>query len=226
MSAAFKLLVFDWDGTLMDSEARIVNCLRAAIGEMQVAPRQRRELRNVIGLGLHEAIKTLYPAADQAFVETFAQAYRAYFLKIDQTPSGLFEGAWEVLAELKQQGFLLAVATGKARAGLERVFRLTRAHALFHASRCADETSSKPHPLMLREIVNELGVSATETLMIGDTVYDMQMSRDAGTHALAVSYGVHDLKRLLQHGPLGHIDNIVELPHWLDAWHRRIRHVS
>lgn len=218
MNVALKLLVFDWDGTLMDSEARIVNCLQAAIRDTRAPPREIMALRNVIGLALEEAIQMLYPRADQYFVEAFAEAYRAYFLEIDQTPSDLFEGAWNVLAELKKQGYLLAVATGKARAGLERVFRTTRACELFHTSRCADETSSKPHPLMLQEITSELGVAAAETLMIGDTEYDMQMSHKAGTHALAVSYGVHDLPRLLQHDPLGYIDNIMELPGWLDAW--------
>ncbi len=220
MNGAIKLLVFDWDGTLMDSEARIVNCLRAAIRDMQAAPRDKGELRNVIGLGLGEAIQTLYPEADHDFVDAFAAAYRTHFLDIDQTPSDLFEGALEVLTELKLQGYLLGVATGKARVGLERVFRLTRAHDLFHASRCADETGSKPNPKMLQEIVKDLGVRSEETLMIGDTEYDMLMSNNAGTHALAVSYGVHDLVRLLQHDPLGYIDNIVELPQWLDRWQR------
>lgn len=226
MSGALKLLVFDWDGTLMDSEARIVNCLQAAIRDTQAAPRERAVLRNVIGLALDEAIKTLYPEASQTFVETFAHAYRAHFVEIDQTPSDLFEGTWEVLAELKRQDYLLAVATGKARAGLERVFRSTQAHEFFDTSRCADETSSKPHPLMLQEIIDELGVRAAETLMIGDTEYDMQMSRKAGTHALAVSYGVHDLMRLLQHDPLGHIDDIIELPDWLYTRHGRIPQLS
>jgi phosphoglycolate phosphatase len=226
MSAVFKLLVFDWDGTLMDSEARIVSCLQKAIGDLQAAPRERDELRNVIGLGLHEAIVTLYPEADRIFVRAFAKAYRTHFLTLEQNPNELFEGALEVLAELKLQGYLLAVATGKARAGLEGAFRSTRAHEFFHASRCADETSSKPHPLMLQEVVSELGVKATETLMIGDTVYDMQMSHNAGTHALAVSYGVHELTRLLAHDPLGHIDNIIELPDWLDAWRGKIPHIS
>lgn len=224
MNSAFELLVFDWDGTLMDSEARIVNCLQAAIKDMQAAPRSKEVLRNIIGLGLIEAIQTLYPEADQAFVEAFAEAYRIHFLDIDQTPSALFEGARDVLKELKLQGYLMSVATGKARVGLERVFRSTGVQDLFHASRCADETSSKPNPMMLQEIVKDLGVSVDQTLMIGDTEYDMVMSQNAGTNALAVSYGVHNLSRLLQHCPLGHIDSIAELPNWLENWHRQYSH--
>jgi phosphoglycolate phosphatase len=218
MSGKFKLLVFDWDGTLMDSEARIINSMRCAITEIGVSPRHDSQLRNIIGLSLSKAVQTLYPDADSATLEGLIETYRRFFLNVDQTPSDLFRGVRDVLPRLKMQGYLLAVATGKARVGLEKVFNVTGVGDIFDASRCADETLSKPHPQMLREIMAVLGVTARETLMIGDTEYDMQMSRNAGTHALAVSYGVHDLPRLLKQCPLGHIDDIRELPTWLEKY--------
>jgi len=211
-----KLLVFDWDGTLMDSQARILNCMQAAIRKVGATSRSDEEILNIIGLGLVEAIQTLYPGQNRSFVYAFAQSYRKHFIELDQTPSILFDKAREVLQGLRDRDYLLAVATGKARQGLEKSFEATQLQELFHSSRCADETTSKPHPHMLQEIITDLGMSPAETLMIGDTEYDMQMSNHAGTHALAVSYGVHALPRLLRHNPLGYIDSIAELPQWLE----------
>ncbi len=218
MTCRFKLLVFDWDGTLMDSESRIVNCMRAAIEELNAPLRSDEEIRNVIGLGLIQAIDSLFPDENGAFIESIAKSYRYRYLENDDTPSPLFPGARQVLECLRNQGFLLAVATGKARVGLDRVLTMSGLGGLFHASRCADETLSKPHPQMLQEIIQELGVRAHETLMIGDTEYDMQMSLNAGTRALAVAYGVHALSRLLQQRPIGHIEAIDELPSWLENY--------
>lgn len=216
MKPSLKLLVFDWDGTLMDSEQRIVSCVQKAIRELGAEPRNNAQIRNIIGLGLVEAILALYPDADDRFVATITEAYRVSFLAWDQTPSNLFAGVPEVLEELSQQGYLLAVATGKSRHGLDSVLASTGLSERFHTSRCADETFSKPHPQMLVEIIADLGVEPAETLMIGDTEYDLQMSRNAGTDALAVSYGVHDLPRLLRHDPVGYIDEFTELPEWLE----------
>lgn len=213
----FKLLVFDWDGTLMDSEARIVTCLERAARDIGAPVPARERLRDVIGLGMAEAVQHLYPQADPGFVRGFIDAYREHFLFRDNTPSTLFPGVREVLESLAAQGLLLAVATGKARRGLDRALEETGLEELFHATRCADETFSKPHPQMLQEIMTDLDTEAEATLMIGDTEYDMMMARNAGTRALAVSYGVHELDRLLSHDPVGHIDTITELPEWLAA---------
>ena len=217
MSKAYELLVFDWDGTLMDSEARIVNCLTKSISDIGAAPRTRAELRNIIGLGLTEAVRALYADADAAFVQRFSEAYREHFLGQDDTPSILFEGAREVVEGLSEAGYLLGVATGKARRGLDRVLEAEGLAHLFHATRCADETFSKPHPQMLEEIMVDLDTAPARTLMIGDTEYDMQMARNARTAGLAVSYGVHELERLLACASEGHIDGIAELPGWLTA---------
>lgn len=218
----FELLVFDWDGTLMDSEARIVACLQGAIADLGLPGRDVAALRNIIGLGLAEAIETLFPGSDAATRQAVVERYRHHFLVADPTPSALFEGAAEVLHGLAAQGYLLAVATGKGRRGLDKVLEETGLAPLFHATRCADETFSKPHPQMLLELMDHLGADPRATLMIGDTEYDMEMARNARTHALAVSYGVHHPERLLKHQPLGCLDRIGDLPAWLEADERRL----
>lgn len=201
----------------MNSEARIVSCLQQAIADTGAAPREPADLSYVIGLGLNEAIHTLYPEGDGEFVTAFAAAYREHFLRSDRTPSELFEGAVSTLELLADQGYLLAVATGKARRGLDRALNQLGLAQHFHATRCADETFSKPHPQMLEEIMTDLDTPPAETLMIGDTEYDIQMALSAGATGLAVSYGVHPVERLLQSGAQGHIDSIDELPLWLNA---------
>ncbi|MCC6209217.1 MAG: HAD-IA family hydrolase [Gammaproteobacteria bacterium] len=215
MTLPYKLLVFDWDGTLMDSEARIVSCLSMTLSDLGQTALARDTLLNVIGLGLPEAVATLLPRADADLIRRFIDRYRYHFLSDHHAPAVLFPGAKETLDELDRQGYLLAVATGKGRRGLDRSLEDTGCGRLFSLSRCADETASKPHPRMLIEIMDVLGVEPAETLMIGDTEYDLQMARNAGAHALAVSYGVHTRERLLACEPLGCLDAISEIPGWL-----------
>ncbi len=217
MTRSFDLIVFDWDGTLMDSEARIVACIRAASADLGLEQCQTEAIRNIIGLGLREAIDTLYPGADEALHQGMVERYRYHFLTADPTPSELFAGAADTVRHLHETGYLLAVATGKSRKGLDKVLTETGLGMYFHSTRCADETFSKPHPQMLHEIMDELGVEAQMTLMIGDTEYDMQMAANARAAALAVSYGVHVPERLLKHEPLGCIDDISELRLWLEG---------
>lgn len=216
MSARYRLLVFDWDGTLMDSAAHIVASMRAAFGELDAPAHPERRLREVIGLGMHEALEALFPGCDAAFKRRCAERYRVHFLDTRRPPQ-LFPGVAEVLGELAAQGYLLAVATGKSRRGLVRELARTGLGDRFHATRCADETRSKPHPAMLREILAQLEVPAAEALVIGDTDYDLEMARRAGVEALAVLYGVHDRPRLLRQAPAGCLPAIDRLPQWLTA---------
>lgn len=215
MSSSFKLLVFDWDGTLMDSEARIIACVKGAAIDLELGVPDDESIRNIIGLGLTEAVTALFPGADDSLVSRVVERYRHYFLHVDKTPSELFPGAMDILNQLQEQEYMMAVATGKGRQGLDKVLDETGLGPLFLVTRCADETLSKPHPEMLLQIMDELGVEGSETLMIGDTEYDMQMARNAGAHRLAVSYGVHEVDRLMQHSPLGCLDDISELTDWL-----------
>ncbi len=212
----FRLLIFDWDGTLMDSEARIVACVRAAAEDLDLAVPTDDETRNIIGLGLTEAVTTLFPGSDEEQVHRVAARYRHHFLGGNPTPSSLFPGARSVLETLAERDYLLAVATGKGRLGLDQSLAETGLERFFHATRCADETFSKPHPEMLHQLMDELGAAPGETLMIGDTEYDMEMAVNAGTERLAVAYGVHPPERLARHAPLGCLARIGELVSWLD----------
>ena len=212
----YKLLVFDWDGTLMDSEARIVGCLALTFTDLGLAPPPRKSLLNVIGLGLPEAFRALAPDADAEALGRLIDRYRYHFLSDHHAPLLLFAGARATLESLERAGYLLGIATGKGRRGLDRSLEETGCGPLFAVTRCADETASKPDPRMLLEIMDVAGVSPQETLMIGDTEYDLQMAHNAGADALAVSYGVHARERLLAAGPRACLDDIREVRAWLE----------
>lgn len=197
----------------MDSEVQIVACLRAAIADLGLGPMDDHTLRNVIGLGLREAIDTLVPGRDERFHQTFVDHYRKYWFQSEA--SLLFEGVPEVLDNLQQQQLLLGVATGKARHGLERVLAETGLASCFHATRCADEAPSKPHPQMLLDIMAKLNVLPAETLMVGDTEYDMEMATNAGAAKIAVRTGVHSEERLNRHAPLVCLERLIDMPLWL-----------
>ncbi len=209
-----RLVVFDWDGTLMDSEVQIVACMQAAIADLGLEPRGTEAVKNIIGLGLQEAVAVLYPGSGADLITALADRYRAHWLG-GARRSPLFPGVEETLYLLKDEGFQLAVATGKGRRGLDKVLGETGLGKLFDVTRCSDETRSKPHPLMLNQIMHQVGADPGQTLMIGDTEYDMEMARNAGAHPVAVSYGVHEVERLQRHAPLTCLDRITELGDWL-----------
>ena len=211
----FSLIVFDWDGTLMDSQARIVDCLQAAFVEVGQPMPSREAAADIIGLGLDDAMARLWPAADAPQRQLVADHYRRHFLGGNTTPSALFPGALETLERLHAAGYLLAVATGKSRRGLDLALAETGLAGHFQATRCADESFSKPHPQMLLEIMDELGVAPARTLMIGDTEYDLQMAANAGAAALAVCYGVHAPERLRALRPLACLNSLAAIPDWL-----------
>jgi len=224
MSAAFDLIIFDWDGTLMDSETKIVRCIQGAACDLEIADPGAAAIRHIIGLGLQEAMQTLFPDESDASRQRLVDRYRQHFLEIDNTPMPLFPGVKEALAVLAERGYLLAIATGKARRGLDRVLDETDTRHFFVASRCADEAFSKPHPRMLEDLLELTGINSNRAIMVGDTVYDMQMAGNAGMPGLAVSYGVHSRELLLEHGALACLDSFPEVHAWIDASH--VQHIS
>lgn len=211
----YSILIFDWDGTLMDSAAHITQCMRNAIAITGAAARTDAEIRHIIGLGLEEAIQHLYPQEPHSLIREIADEYRQEFLVRSKHSSELFAGARETLYALAEQGYYLAIATGKSRRGLDKVLEETGLAELFPITRCADETHSKPHPQMLEEILTDYDAASHDALMIGDSEYDLLMARNIGMDSLAVSYGVHELERLLQHQPRGHVDDVSFIPAWL-----------
>ena len=213
--ARYRLLVFDWDGTLADSEQRIVAAARSAIDTLGLPARSHEQVRAIIGLAMGEACRMLFPDMPKSQESRFIACYREYYLRNTGTPVALFAGAEATLRALVEQRYRLAVATGKGRRGLDRDIASHGLDALFSTTRCADDAPSKPHPQMLVDIMDELDVASAETLMIGDTAYDMEMARNAGVATVAVSSGVHDRQRLLEFDPLALLDSVAELPAWL-----------
>lgn len=216
MTRRYELLIFDWDGTLMDSVARIVRCFRSALADAGVADPGEAAIRHIIGLGLAEAVEALLPREDTAARARVVEHYRERFLRLDQTEMPLYPHVREGLERLAQQGHLLAVATGKSRRGLDRVLALTDLAGLFVATRCADEALSKPHPRMLEDLLDHTATAPERALMVGDTVYDLQMARAASVAGLAVSYGVHPRELLAVHEPLACLDSFEQVCRWLE----------
>jgi phosphoglycolate phosphatase len=210
-----RLIVFDWDGTLMDSEAQIVSCLRAVLHDLSLEPLNDATLRNVIGLGLREAVDALVPGRDDQFHLAFITRYREHWFNSGE--SSLFAGVVDMLDAFRRQQFLLGVATGKSRRGLDRVLGETGLASCFDATRCADEAPSKPHPQMLLDLMDQLGVTPAQTVMVGDTEYDMEMATNAGVAKIAVTTGVHSEQRLNRHDPLVCLGRISDMPGWMSS---------
>ena len=210
----FDLIVFDWDGTLMDSTATIVRCIQSAARDLGLAVPSDASAAHVIGLGLSEAMQTVMPDIAPALYPRMVERYRYHFLTKDHELV-LFNGVREMLADLAQEGYFLAVATGKSRVGLNRALNATGLLSVFDATRCADETFSKPHPAMLHELTRELGQDLRRTVMIGDTTHDLMMANNAGAQCVAVEFGAHPVAQLQTCNPQFSARSIPELHRWL-----------
>lgn len=203
-----ELVVFDWDGTLVDSTGRIADCLHRASVDTGLSPLSAERYRSIIGLGLPEALRALYPDADEETRQVLRGHYASHYIAAEEDPCRPYAGAVALLDALRASGIRLAVATGKNRPGLARAFRNTGLADYFVASRTADETASKPDPRMLNELLVELGVPPHAALMIGDTGYDLDMARRAQVGAIGVTHGAHDAAELLRHAPIALVDHL------------------
>jgi len=214
MPRRFDLIVFDWDGTLADSTRMIADCLREASADVGLPVPDHSAACHVIGLGLQEAVDTLFGELSEMQFQNLVARYRHHYYARDEETI-LFDGVSAAVASLHVQGFMLAVATGKGRNGLNKSLERSGLAPYFHATRCVDECQSKPHPQMLLELMQELGAGPERTLLIGDTSHDLQMAQNADVKSLAVSYGAHSLTHLLPHSPLAHFDEFAKLNQWL-----------
>ncbi|MBU2114375.1 MAG: HAD-IA family hydrolase [Gammaproteobacteria bacterium] len=205
------LVVFDWDGTVMDSIGRIVSSLRSAASLSELVVPTEHEAKQIIGLSLDPAFDILFPGITDKQRQLMFQHYREQYMLHDTTPSPLFDGVEQVLEQLKDRNIKLAVATGKQRHGLARMFAETGLEKYFDTSRCADEAQSKPHPDMLQQILLELDINAAEAIMVGDTSHDMKMAQAIAMPRVGVTHGVHGRDVLSQFAPKAIIDTMPEL---------------
>jgi phosphoglycolate phosphatase len=210
----YSLIVFDWDGTLLDSAGGIVECIQQAARDLRLPVPARETASHVIGLGLHDSLRTAVPTLPEDQYREFAEAYRRHFLA-RQGSMALFPGVRELLQDLHAAGYRLAVATGKSRRGLEHALDSTALRRYFAASRCADETNPKPHPAMLLELMALFAAAPGQALMIGDTSHDLEMARSAGVDAVAVTYGAHPGDALRALAPRACVASVPELRAWL-----------
>jgi phosphoglycolate phosphatase len=211
----YEICIFDWDGTLVNSERHIVDSLTYAAEKLSLPSLSYDEKKDIIGLSMHKALETLYPSLSPAGIEEMRGHYGEFFFSVPQDASTLFEGVVDTLTQLRDAGLKLAVATGKSRNGLNKALLSSGLKCFFDIERCADETMSKPDPLMLKEIAQYFNADSSSMLMVGDTEFDLEMARNFEMDSVGVSYGVHDIQRLALHKPIAIIDSISELKVYL-----------
>ena len=212
----FDLIAFDWDGTLFDSTAIITRCIQEAVRDVGGTVPSDTDASYVIGMGLMAALAHAAPDVPREKYPLLGERYKHHYT-VCQNDISLFKGVLPMLHTLKSRQHFLAVATGKSRRGLDETLAREELQGLFHASRTADETAGKPHPLMLQELMAELGVAPERLLMIGDTTHDLLMARNAGCPSVGVSYGAHDPADFVALSPLFVAHSVAELQDWLLA---------
>ncbi|MDR9498079.1 MAG: HAD-IA family hydrolase [Hydrogenovibrio sp.] len=211
----YQCVIFDWDGTLMNSEARIVHAIQVAAERAGFPVLPAEESKQIIGLSLANAVQTLYPQADQAGIDAISHGYTECFLNESDVPMLPFEGLEPLLSGIRQQGAKTVIATGKSRRGLDQVLAETGLGRHFDWTRTPVESASKPDPMMLEQILEKYALSPDEAVMVGDTEFDMQMAHALGMDRIAMSHGVHELERLLAYEPVAHHDDLPSLQAWL-----------
>jgi phosphoglycolate phosphatase len=207
----YKLVIFDWDGTLMDSVECIVSSMQAAAKTVGLAIPSDHDVKQIIGLSLSIGLKQLFAGITDKQVEAILAQYQYQYIEGNNTPTPLFDNALNLLTQLRSNNKLLAVATGKGRTGLNRVLDISKTNDFFHTTRCAKEMPSKPNPEMLTSILTELNVAPHEAIMIGDTSHDLKMAQNAGIDSIGVTFGVHSKQILEQYNPKAIVDSLGEL---------------
>ena len=209
------LIIFDWDGTLIDSTGKIVSSMQKAVKQLGLPDIEDVAIQNIIGLGLPEAIRTLYPKEPGKVRLALQKGYSAAYVEADAISCPLYDGVEDTLDRLKNAGHQVAVATGKSRRGLNRVLKNLAWEGYFDATRCADETASKPSPKMLEELLSEFELKPQDAIMVGDTEYDLLMAKHAAMPSIGVSHGAHAIDHLVKFDPLMVVDHISEVGNYV-----------
>lgn len=215
MGKSPQLIIFDWDGTLMDSVGRIVSSMQNSATAVGLPVPEAHAVRDIIGLSLQPAITRLFGELPAASLDGFLAQYRREYVELNPTPTPFFANSLTTLGLLRNNGHKLAVATGKMRRGLDRIWLETGTGHYFDSSRCADESESKPSPQMLLDLLDEFKLMPEQAVMVGDSVYDMQMAAAIDMPRIGVSYGVHSVEQLAEHNPLAVIDDVADVQQWL-----------
>lgn len=211
----YRLVIFDWDGTIMDSAFKIATCIQASAKQVGLLEPSIEQAKSIIGLGLFEAMRRLYPNVSEAKIGELTETYKYYFVNVDNTEQRLFDGVVAGLEALERTGAVLAVATGKSRAGLDRVLDELGLRHHFIATRCADETRSKPHPQMLLELLDFTAIEPHKAIMVGDTTFDLDMAANAKVAGLGAAYGVHSKQQLFDSKALSVQSSFSKIIEWL-----------
>lgn len=206
-----RVVIFDWDGTLVDSVEHIADSLHQAATDLGYPALEREAYRDIIGLGMVEALEKLYPGISREEMNRIREGYAGYFFKKVTTPQNVFEGMADVVADLRNAGRQCSVATGKSRRGLNSALVSSGLGGHFEITRCADETRSKPDPTMLREILQFYGIEPEDAVMIGDTRYDLEMAKRIGMPSIGVEWGVHKRDVLGDYDPHAIVESVPEL---------------
>lgn len=217
----FDLLIFDWDGTILDSIGTIVACTQLVFEELGLAVPTDRRIRSAIGLGLRETVDHIYPGCDDETFDRVRARYRRHWMGNYARRPRVIAGAREALAQLDAHGYRMAVATAKGREGLRMDFARTGLARFFDSSRTLEEAPGKPHPAMALGLLEELEVSAERALVIGDSTHDMGMAANAGVRGLGVASGAEAPENLRAARALDVLASVAVLPAWLDSWERR-----
>ncbi len=212
--SSIRVVVFDWDGTLMDSTGAISLSIQAAAADLNLPVPTRKQASSVIGLALHQAIANAVPEASSAQLPVLIERYKYHYLQKDNDLHP-FGGIVDLLNSLRDFNMPIAIATGKSNIGLIRALEKLQWRARFVTTRCADQGESKPHPWMLTDICEELGCDTSQALMIGDTTHDLGMAKNAGSPSVAVSWGAHDTENFTNFEPVQTFSEVQQLHDWL-----------
>lgn len=213
-----EIIIFDWDGTLVDSTGRIVDCIHRSAELVGVPSITDQQAKHIIGLGLPEAIRTLWPEINSQDHAAMCQAYAKFFSQGSEIGVSFYQGVPELLEKLKKLGLSLGVATGKTRKGLDAMIKDMDVEGVFDITRCADETCSKPHPQMLSEILTERQLQADRALMVGDTTYDLEMAYRIEMPSVGMLYGAHEQEMLERWSPKALCNNVSELETFIENY--------
>ncbi len=217
MIKKYKCIIFDWDGTLMDSEARIVDCIQASAKHTGYKVPSYNQSKEIIGLSIGKAVEYLHPNIDQDGVNKMSIAYTQHFLHDSTVSMKPYQFVNDLLISIQKSGTKIAIATGKSRKGLNQVLSEVNFANYFDTTRTPVESESKPSPLMLKQILDEFNLDVQDALMVGDSIFDMEMAQNINMDSVAISHGVHEIARLKTYNPVACVDDLLELSGWLST---------